>query len=829
MLPEGGREIQFEGLAGWYLVSHYPVRLDDGADGVTCIIRNITLRKQAEMETMEQKYFFQQLFESSPAALVIIDGNDQIVDCNKAFENLYRFRRAEVLGMMLDDLIIPPEELAQGTKLSQSVAQGQDVHSFGRRMRKDGGLVDVEISATPLHAKGANSKLVIYHDITELEKARKAAEAADRAKSEFLANMSHEIRTPMNGIIGMVELALDTPLNDEQQDFLKTARESAESLLTLINDILDFSKIEAGFLSLEIIDFDLRSTVEGVAANLAQRAEAKGLEMACLLYHNVPVRLRGDPGRLRQVLVNLTGNAIKFTDSGEIVIRAALESESDTHVKLRFSVTDTGIGIPKDRQGAIFERFVQVDGSTTRKYGGTGLGLAISKQLTELMGGEIGVESEYGQGSSFWFTAVFEKQVKPPTEELIPIQISDLRILGVDDNATNRMIVSKMLENQDCHIAIAASGKEALTVLRSAALSGNPFQVVLLDMQMPEMDGEHTLKEIKNDPLIRDVQVIILTSMGHRGDATRLEAMGCAGYLLKPIRQMQLVDAIATVASRKSLAGLPGATRLVTRHTLNENHRKDVRILLAEDNEINQKLTVTLLQKNGFAVEVVDNGELAMQAVKRGRYELVLMDVQMPVMDGLEATQAIRQWEGSSRHIPIIAMTAHAMKKDHDLCLAAGMDDYLTKPLNPKEVLAAIEYWSKESGTRQPVDAETQTSPEDDNDIEVVNLKSGLERMMGDMDIYRELFTEFVNDLDQRVPQIAAAHAKRDGAELARLAHYIKGASLNLGIDPLGAFAKELEMRAKAGEMEEARLLVERIQVELPRLHHFLETRLAAK
>ncbi len=829
MAPEGGKEVQFPGLEGWYRITHYPLTLEDDRPGLICIIQNITQRKWAEMEMEQQRLFFQTLFETSPTAIVLLDEGDRIVDCNTEFESLFGYSLTEVRDRNLDETIVPAAEHERAIHLTREVTNGISVRGFGQRQRKDGALVDVQIFGKPITLNDRRvGKLAIYHDISELERARKAAEAADKAKSEFLANMSHEIRTPMNGIIGMLELSLDTPLNAEQRDFLVTARESADALLSLINDILDFSKIEAGYLTLDTIDFDLRSAVEGVTSNLAQRAEAKGLEMACLVYHDVPVRLRGDPGRLRQVLVNLAGNAIKFTDRGEVLIRVAKEKEENNQVTLRFTVQDTGIGIPKDRQRAIFERFVQVDSSTTRKYGGTGLGLAISKQLVEMMNGQIGVESEAGRGSTFWFTGVFEKQlVEAGDEGPNLVGLDGLRILGIDDNATNRMILSKMLENQGSRIAVAEGGKEGIAMLHAAARSGDPFQVVLLDMQMPEMDGEETLQRIKADPAIQAVKVVILTSMGQRGDANRLEAMGCAGYLLKPIRQAQLCEAIVTVINRKlqPQAGQTTST-LVTRHTLNERKRSEVRILLAEDNLINQKLTVTMLQKSGYAVDVVENGLKAMQAVLAGNYHLVLMDVQMPEMDGLEATQQIRQNEPTGKHTPIIAMTAHAMKGDQERCLEAGMDDYLSKPLSPKEVMAAIEYWAQASVEGAPPEERAKEPAAEASLPSPVDLEAGLSRMMGDMTIYRELFAEFVLDCEKKYPQMITAYKHEDFTALARLGHYIKGSALNMGADPLGAYSKELEMRAKNTEVEDLEELIERIGTEIVRLKEFWQTKL---
>jgi PAS domain S-box-containing protein len=826
MAPEGGRAVQFAALEGWYWVTHYPLKLEDERPGLICIIQNITQRKVVEMEIQEQRLFFQTLFETSPAAIVLLDEGDLIVDCNTEFENLFGFFRDEVCRRNLDDVIVPAAERERAVHLTLEMTTGTQVRALGQRQRKDSTIVDVQIFGKPIILNGRRvGKLVIYHDITELESARRAAEAADQAKSEFLATMSHEIRTPMNGVIGMLELALDTPLNEEQRDFLVTARESADALLSLINDILDFSKIEAGYLTLDSIDFDLRTTVESLTTNLAQRAEAKGLEMACLIYQDVPVRLRGDPGRLRQVLVNLAGNAIKFTDNGEVVVQVSKESEQGNYVVVRFTVQDTGIGIPRDRQRSIFERFVQVDSSTTRRYGGTGLGLAIAKQLVEMMNGQIGVESEVGRGSTFWFTVTFEKQpFALPEEDVNLVGLEGLRILAIDDNATNRIILSKMLENHGSRVMVAESGREGIAMLYAAERSGDPFEVVLLDMLMPEMDGEETLKAIKADPKIGSVKVVILTSMGQRGDAGRLEALGCVGYLVKPIRQAQLCEAVVTIINCKT-PNQPGKTgTLVTRHTLNERKRDEVRVLLAEDNLINQKLSVTILQKSGYAVDVVDNGVKALQAVLMGDYQLVLMDVQMPEMDGLEATQIIRQKEPAGKHTPIIAMTAYAMKGDQELCLQAGMDGYLSKPLNPKEVLATIEYWTQPG--EQPGKREERVKDPDSEPAlpKPVDIEAGLVRMMGDMEIYKELFGEFLVDVEEKYPQVTTALKQNDYVTLAHLAHYIKGSALNMGADPLGAYCRELEMKAKSGEVDEVIELVERIGSELARVKEFWQT-----
>jgi two-component system, sensor histidine kinase and response regulator len=815
-----GKDMQFPGFEGWFDVSTYPLRREDGSEGLIYKIRNVTDRVLATAEIQKQKQFFQSLVENSPVAIVIIDLNRKVLSCNPAFGHLFQYGVDEVVGKNVDEILVSKEEWTKAANITQQALSGAPVHGYGQRLCKDNTCLDVEILSVPVMVDGDMvAILAMYHDITELERARKEAEAADRAKSEFLANMSHEIRTPMNGIIGMVDLALGTNLNSEQRDFLETARESADALLSLLNDILDFAKIEAGKLDLDQVDFDLPSTVESVAVSMAQRAEIKGLEMACLIYHDVPSRLRGDPGRLRQVLVNLVGNAIKFTQHGEVVIRVALESETDSDAKLRFTVTDTGIGIPKERQTAVFERFTQVDGSTTRKFGGTGLGLTISKQLVEMMNGSIGVESEIGRGSTFWFTATFTKQ-PALLDQFIPIQVelTDLRVLGVDDNATNRMVLTKMLERFNCRITTIDSGKLAIETLRAGAQQGDPFRLVVLDMQMPEMDGEQTLQKIKADPLVGDVEVIILTSMGHRGDAMRLETQGAAGYLVKPVKQKQFYDTIVTVIGRPPASLHSGKTApLITRHTISEHQRQEMRILLAEDNPINQKLAVILLQKQGYSVDVADNGALALEAVKSKPYQLVLMDVQMPEMDGFEATRRIREQETGKSHLPIIAMTAHAMKGDRERCLESGMDDYLSKPLQPKDVYAMIE-------RHIHTEANRNTHPEAPTVEPALDLLSALPRFGDDMGFFTEMLIEFVAQLDQQSQKLRDALHADNMEEISRLAHNLKGAASNFDAENLVKCAKELEIQSKKGDRSGIETLIKNIEDQNQQLRMYLST-----
>jgi len=673
----------------------------------------------------------------------------------------------------------------------------------------------------------------------------------------------------MNGVIGMLELALDTPLNDEQRDYLNVSLESAESLLTLLNDILDFSKIEAKKLEFEIIDFNLRNTVEDVAYTVAQRAQSKGLELACLIHPELKSDLRGDPARLRQVLINLVGNAIKFTAQGEIVIRAEPISETDTEATVRFSVQDTGIGIPQERQAAIFERFTQADSSTTRRYGGTGLGLTISKQLVDAMGGQIGLESVPGVGSTFWFILTFEKQVRPATERVATVQaepadIKDLHILGVDDNATNRMIMTRMVEGFGCRIETAASGAKGLEMMQTAYRDGDPFRVILLDMQMPGMDGEQTAGEMLKDPAGKQASIIMLTSMGQRADAARLEELGCSGYLLKPLRQHMLFDALVAVMGREKSIGEP--SRLITRHTLSEARRQYMRILLAEDNPVNQKLAVILLQKAGYSVDAVESGIQAVRRVREGQYNAVLMDVQMPEMDGLEAAAEIRAAEDSAHHIPIIAMTAHALRGDRERCLEAGMDDYISKPLDPKALLKTLDYWTaiqagggsagisiplpetqdytsessssafervtlasetglfgenpaaNEKGTVvehvQPFSEEMSTEP--------LDIKAALPRFDNDQDFFLEMCHDFIRNLPLRMTELRGALQAKDTATFTRAAHNLKGVSANFNASAINQIAVRLEGMGKREELSGAASLLDQLDTEIDLLKDFL-------
>jgi PAS domain S-box-containing protein len=655
--------------------------------------KQIVVREKAENELEKRRVYLETIFSSVPNAIVTIDADSHITGWNPGAERMFGWSKEEVLGQDVDDVVIKREFRDEAVRLSKNAAAGEFLQMReGVRHRKDGSPFHVIMGGSAIRiADEIVGAMVVYTDITDLKKAEEAAKEANRAKSEFLANMSHEIRTPMNGIFGMTELALDTDLSREQREYMEAVKVSAESLMSVINDILDFSKIEAKKIDLETIPFHLRDTIHAMISSVVLSAEKKGLELAYHIDPDIPDRVLGDPGRLRQILTNLLSNAIKFTPMGEVVATIGVEERLEEKIRLHVQVRDTGIGIAPEKIKMVFDPFTQADSSTTRIYGGTGLGLAITSQLVELMGGRIWVESEPGRGSTFHFLLTLGLQVGAE-ERPVPLRYEDLKdlpILVVDDNATNRRILREMLSHWGLKPALAESGVRALAMLRAAQAAGESFPLIITDANMPEMDGFDLAAEIKKIPGYEKAMIMMLSSAGFRGDSARCRELGLSAYLTKPVKQSLLLEAIMLALGTPSEEWAD--IGLITRHSLIEANAR-FKILLTEDNVINQKLAVRILQNRGHRVTVAGNGEEALAAIEKNLFDAVLMDIQMPKMDGFQATKEIRRRERETGdHLPIVAMTAHAMSGDREKCLEAGMDDYVSKPLKPFDLLKAID------------------------------------------------------------------------------------------------------------------------------------------
>ncbi len=780
----------------------------DGREYAFAFVRDITERKRAEKEVRESSELVKLVLDSIPEAVYGIDMQGKCTFCNPACLRILGYENAsDLLGRDMHTLIhhtrldgkpYPVDEC----HIYRAFRRGQCTHIDDEVLwRRDATSFPGEYWSHPMN-RGGNvvGAVVTFIDITDrrrgeqaLREAKDAAESASHAKSEFLANMSHEIRTPINGIMGMTELTLDTELNPEQRDYLLLVKSSGESLLSVINDILDFSKVESGKMDLETIEFNLYNCVGETMKALALRAHQKGLELAYDFDAEVPSQLLGDSGRLRQVLVNLVGNAIKFTHHGEVLVTVEKLSQETGRVELHFIVKDTGIGIAPEKHGLLFKAFSQADSSTTRKYGGTGLGLAISAQLVALMAGRIWLESVEGRGSTFHFTArlavaAARAQSDSPALEA---ELQDLPVLVVDDNQTNRRILCEMTRGWGMRPCAAESGILALAALHTARLERNPFRLVLIDGNMPVMDGfelaEKILQETISNNNNNDAEcaVLMLTSGGQPGEARRCTQLGIAAYLPKPVLKADLMAAILTTLGRRQ-GEISSNPALVTRHTLRESARK-LSILVAEDNAVNQALILRVLQKMGHATALAQTGKEALALAGAEKFDLVFMDVQMPEMDGLAATVAIRASEKNTKtHLPIFAMTAHAMKGDRELCLDAGMDGYITKPIRFSDIEQALASLAKPSGTQ--VDAAGSAS---------WNKADALRRIDGDEGLLREMCQLFLEESPKLLRKLRQAVAAGDADAIMHAAHSLKGESGCLSAAGTSQAARQLEVMGR--------------------------------
>jgi signal transduction histidine kinase/CheY-like chemotaxis protein len=848
--------------------SYVPVEEDSG--GV------LTLRDLSrERELQQDRDRLAQVAEESPSPIIELDSDANLVYANPAMARLL-----QRFGYVANGFpAVCPNELSK--LVQRCLESGQEIRGEEARLAEASfswifcpvpshrlirgyavDMTDVQAAQEELRRSAEH----LHTSNCQLDQALQEAQNAARVKASFLATVSHELRTPMNGVIGMTGLLMDTEPSEEQQTYIETIRQCGEALLNLINDILDYGKIESGKLEMECIDFNLRTTVEDVLGQFAERAQTKGLEITGLVHAALPTGLRGDPGRLRQILTNFVGNAIKFTEQGEVTVQAFLEEDFADAVVVRFEVTDSGIGISPEVQARLFQPFTQADSSTSRKYGGSGLGLAISKQLVEQMGGNVGITSQPGCGSTFWATARFLKQTTSSPAITPSAELTGRRVLIVDDNESNRIILHHLVTGWGMIDDQAPDAATAITLIEQQAEKGLSYDVAVVDMLMPGKDGVQLAKELKMHPVGSLVRLVVLTSLIQRGHAELARQAGFVAYLTKPVRHDQLANCLRTVLGLPGLARqgtvppvMTPAPQLITRHTLAETGSPP-RILVVEDNLINQKLTVRMLEKLGFQSDVAENGQEALAALARGSYALVLMDCQMPLMDGLAATAEIRRREASEgvasstfqvsgskkdgslgqpetcnlklktpRHIPIVALTANAMSGDRDRCLAAGMDDYLTKPVRKENLKGVLDRWI--SGPIQsPVElagGEEYDEPRQDaQSLPVVfDMAAMVRNIGGDTALMEELVELFLLRYQAMLEGIRAALADGDRQAVEQAAHLLKGTASNLCASEVVSSASQLEALGRLGTLVEGPILYVQIEKAVLRLVQILETR----
>ncbi len=807
--------------------------------GVQAVFWDVTHRKQAEADLEQERYLLRTLLDNLPHNIYFKDSASRFIRVNRAMADYFGLKDPDgAIGHTDFDYF--REEHARQARADEERLMETGEPLIDREEKEtwpDG--TDTWVSTTKLPLYDQEGRIIgtfgISRDITEqkraaqaMQLAKDAAESASRAKSDFLANMSHEIRTPLNAIIGMTELVLDSNLSDSQQEYLRMVIESGDALLSLINDILDFSKIEAGKLDFDHALFDLQESLGDTMKSLAYRAHTKGLELACRIHPDVPAMLVGDVGRVRQVVINLVGNAIKFTDTGEVVLEVKFREESQGMAQLHFAVTDTGIGIPEDKVGSVFQAFEQADSSTTRRFGGTGLGLAISSRLVEHMGGEVWVESVHGSGSTFQFTAWLDLPSPDEVGPIVPrpVVVDGTRVLVVDDNETNRCILQEMLTNWRMVPTMAPDVPSALGILREAFLAGEMFPLVLTDANMPDHDGFTLAERVKQDSELSSTVIMMLTSGDRPGDISRCNELSVAAYLLKPVKQSELFDAIVMAL------GVTAAEDEF--HVDIENAQEKLpplRVLLAEDSLVNQKLAVGLLERHGHSVVVANHGREVLGAVETERFDLILMDVQMPEMDGLEATEIVRARErDTENHIPIVAMTAHAMQGDRQRCLEAGMDEYIAKPIRAKQLfltLAKVMGFSAEplpvpdlpSGPQDNPNRPQQAAQTWDPDV-------ALDSVKGDRDLLRIVVKTYLEEAPRLVTRMKDSLGQSNGAELNMAAHSLKGSLRFLAAEQGFQLAYQLELMGRDSDFEKAPDTLSSLEAFLSKLTPSLRTHL---
>jgi PAS domain S-box-containing protein len=847
-------------------------------------VRERTAQLEAASREVEQAARANRnMMEYSQDIICSIDEAGRFMDVSPACRKIWGYSPDELRGRLYIELV-HPEDVALTNEAARRIVSGQAARNFENRYRRQDGS-DVHMLWSARWSDAEKSMFCVARDITErkrgeqeLRAAKVAAEEASLAKSQFLANMSHEIRTPMNGVLGPIGLLLDSKLNGQQRELTEIARSSAEALLGIINDILDLSKIEVGKLDIDPIPFNLLLAVEETASMMASKAEEKGVDLIVRYPPEVPRHVIGDPGRIRQVLANLISNAIKFTPQGHILINieaeapkvqeahGASQAHGEDDITLRISVEDTGIGIAPDKIEHVFGRFNQADTSTTRRYGGTGLGLSISRQLVELMGGHIGATSTLGAGSTFSFTLRLPLQSDAPTISLPDADLSGVRILIVDDNEVNRRVLHEQLDNWRLRNHSCESGEEALQVLRAAQAAGDPFQLAILDHQMPGMDGESLGKTIKADPLLQNTILVMLTSLGQKGDAMRLKAAGFAAYLLKPTRQSEMLGALVNVWTAHSAVQASETSETAARHSgaemappeTSKRLWEGTRVLVVEDNIVNQKVAAMMLQSFGCRVEVAVNGREALRSLDRSPFDIIFMDCEMPEMDGYEATAEIRLRPDAKRTLPIIAVTAKATPGDRERCLQVGMDDYMSKPVKSEDFQAALKRWAPKTGeiAQRQADTATQVLAAEASpsvgvasqygdaasrghtsghssetvsalDAEVIKRLRGLAEAT-EASLLNQIFESFLGDGKAHISTLRGALHQDDSETLRKAAHTLKGAGANIGARRLADIAQELQALGEAGTVEGAASWVGQLEAEFERVRTEIAAELEA-